>query len=321
MRPGGASRSLAELATHGRPGRREPELWPSTVFRTAYPSSTSDASAADAGLLDMVSNIRREPRLFDPVPGETRPSSASGRSGLAERPRVNSFFNLLAVGLVGASIVGVFFGIAFSLLPQPEEKTVVAAGPGLRGAEQSVSTAKGSTDPGDPPAKIIASPGNARGPDPRSHALDSPTPAPQAGSSPGNEPTPNAPAPQASSSPANEPTPNAGASNQSLGHLPTRRERSAHHHPHPLANAEKQRILSAAIDRAHRENFSDPFQSLTPPRAGARNSFDQLITYLSEQAQPVQPLTPPQPGTTDSFDQLITRLTAQAKPVRSLTPP
>jgi len=110
------------------------------------------------------------------------------------------------------------------------------AGPALPGAEQSVSTAKGATEPGDPPARIIASPGNARGPDPRSHALDSP-------------------APQASSSPANEPAPNAGASNQSRGHLATRRERSAHHHPQPLANAEKQRILSAAIDRAHRENF------------------------------------------------------------------
>jgi hypothetical protein len=304
MRPGGASRSLAELATHSRPGRKEPELWPSTGFRTAYPSSTSDASAAAAGLLDMVSNVRREPRLFDPVPGETRPSSASGRSGLAERPRVNSFFYLVAVGLVGAAIVGVFFGIAFSLLPQPEKKTVAAAGPALPGAEQSVSTAKGSTDPGDPPAKVIASPGNARGPDPRSHALDSP-----------------APAPQATSSPANEPTPNAGASNQSRGHLATRRERSARHHPQPLANAEKQRILAAAIDRAHRENFSDPFQSLTPPRAGARNSFDQLITHLSEQAKPVQPLTPPQPGTWNSFDELITQLTAQAKPVRSLTPP
>ena len=33
------------------------------------------------------------------------------------------------------------------------------------------------------------------------------------------------------------------------------------------------------MDRAHRENFADSFQSLTPPKAGARNPFDLLITH------------------------------------------
>src|ERR1700732_220802 len=31
--------------------------------------------------------------------------------------------------------------------------------------------------------------------------------------------------------------------------------------------------------RLLRENFADPFQSLTPPKAGARNPFDLLITH------------------------------------------
>ena len=199
------------------------------------------------------------------------PAAVAWRRGLAS---IASFISSL-VGLVGAATVGVFFGIAFSLLPQSEEKTVVPAGPALPGAEnplapqrvrriQATHRRKSSRPQGTHGARIRD----------RMHLF---------------------PRRQRHRRPRrmNKPTPNAGTSNQSRGHLATRRGRSAHHHPQPLANAEKQRISSAAIDRAHRENFSDPFQSLTPPRAGARNSFDQLITRLTAQAKPVRPLTPP----------------------------
>jgi hypothetical protein len=59
------------------------------------------------------------------------------------------------------------------------------------------------------------------------------------------------------------------------------------------AQDEKQRISSAAMDRAHRENFSDPFQSLTPPEAGQKSPFDQLITHLTGRTNPTPSLTPP----------------------------
>ena len=41
-----ASPYLAKFAPHERQGRVEPELWPLTVPRTAYPAVTSDSPAA-----------------------------------------------------------------------------------------------------------------------------------------------------------------------------------------------------------------------------------------------------------------------------------
>ena len=166
MPAGEVTGSLAEFATRERQGRIEPELGPPTVSLTAYPNITSDSSAAAAGLSDMVSNIHTEPRPFDPVTREKRPTLASSRSGLAERPRVSSFFHLFAVGLTGAAIVGVFFGIAFSLLPQRKDKTALAGGSALPAAEQSVSTAKGSAGSGNPPATIGLLPARHAGPAP-----------------------------------------------------------------------------------------------------------------------------------------------------------
>jgi len=286
MPAGEVTGSLAEFAMRERQGRIEPELGPPTVSLTAYPNITSDSSAAAAGLSDMVSNIHTEPRPFDPVTREKRPTLASGRSGLAERPRVSSFFHLFAVGLIGAAIVGVFFGIAFSLLPQRKDKTALAGGSALPAAEQSVSTAKGSAGSGNPPATIIAFAENASISDQRSHAWDPSAPPPQVSPSPAKTDVAGPPRKQTSS---------AGgiATNRSRPHSATRRGLSAHYHPLPSATAEKHQVLSAAMDRAHRENFSDPFQSLTPPQAGGWNSFDQLIAQLTEQAKPVRSLTPP----------------------------
>ena len=58
------------------------------------------------------------------------------------------------------------------------------------------------------------------------------------------------------------------------------------------------------MDRAHHENFSEPFQSLTsPPQARQRNSFDQLLTHLIGQTKPAQSLTPPRAEQPDPFAQ------------------
>jgi hypothetical protein len=84
----------------------------------------------------------------------------------------------------------------------------------------------------------------------------------------------------------------------------SRRPAFARQHREELAaQAEKQRILSAATDRAHHENFSDPFQSLTPPQAWQRNPFDQLLTHLTGQIKPAQSLTPPRAEQPDPFAQ------------------
>jgi len=86
-------------------------------------------------------------------------------------------------------------------------------------------------------------------------------------------PAPGPPAPplQVNSSPAvakftgvaGEPTPRESASSRSRAH-PATRGRSAHQISNPRLRPGKQRILSAAMDRAHRQNFSDAFPALAP---------------------------------------------------------
>jgi hypothetical protein len=262
-----ASPYLAKFALHERQGRVEPELGPSTVLRTPYPPVTSGSPAA-AGPSSVVSDFDAEPRLFEFITREAQLTSAPSRSAPAERHYVGSVFYLLLVGLVAAAIIGVFFGVAFSLLTLPKDHTVVGAGPVSPGAEEALSTAKATTSPGDPPEAIVASAGTAPVPDPTSPVPD-----------------PTASPPQVSSSAAaelagpGEQMPGASGGSRSPAHSATHRGRSAQHHRQPPARVEKQRILSAAMDRAHRENFADSFQSLTPPKAGARNPFDLLITH------------------------------------------
>jgi hypothetical protein len=264
-----ASPSLAEFAPHERKGRVEPELGPSTVPRTAYATVTSDSPAA-AGLSGVVSSgIDTEPRLFDSVRREAQPTSAPSRSAPGERPHVGSVFYLLLVGLIAAAIIGVFFGGALSLLTPPKDHTVVGAGPVSPRAEEAVSTAKTTTSPGHAAATIIASAGTAPAPH-----LTSPVP-----DFPASPPQMSLTAAAAEFAGPGEPARGASGGSRSRAHSVTRRGRSAHPHRQPPAQAEKQRILSAAMDRAHRENFSDSFQSLAPPRAGARNPFDLLITH------------------------------------------
>jgi hypothetical protein len=123
--------------------------------------------------------------------------------------------------------------------------------------------------------------------------------------------SPAAPPPQVGPSPAGPPgesTHRASGGRRSGAHSAARRGRSPPHHRQPAreelaAQAEKQRILSAATDRAHHENFSDPSQSLTPPQAWQRNPFDQLLTHLTGQTKPAQSLTPPRAEQPDPFAQ------------------
>jgi Flp pilus assembly pilin Flp len=64
----------------------------------------------------VVSEIGTEPQPFDFLRRKAKLTSASSRSAPAKRPHVGGVFYLLLVGLVAAAIIGVFFGIAFSLL-------------------------------------------------------------------------------------------------------------------------------------------------------------------------------------------------------------
>jgi hypothetical protein len=205
---------------------------------------------------------------------------------------------LLLVGLVAAATIGIFFGIAFFLLAQPKDKIFIGAGPVSPGVEEAVSTAKGATRAGDATATIIASAQTAPPPGPVS-GWPSPAAPSQVGPSP---------AAAESAGPPGESTHRVSGGRRSGAHSAARRGRSAHHYRQPAreelaAKAEKQRILSAAMDRAHHENFSDPFQSLTPPQARQRNPFDQLLTHLIGQTKPAQSLTPPRAEQPDPFAQ------------------
>jgi hypothetical protein len=266
-----ASTCLVEFELHGRLGRVEPELERSIAPRTVYRTVTSDTTTA-AGLPGTPSKIDSEPQLFGCVRREAQLTSVS-RSTPAERPYVGSVFYLLPVGLIAAAIIAVFFGIAFSGLTHPKGKTVIG------GPVKAVSTAKGTTSPGDSPATSVTP---AETVSPISHAPDPHAPPSHVSSRP---------VASKLAGPPGEPTGSASGGSRSRAHSATRRGGSAHHHSQPTAQTEKQRALSAMV-RAHQENF-DRFQSLTPPRAGARNPFDQLITYLTGQTKPVQSLTPP----------------------------
>src|SRR6516164_3023846 len=293
-----ASPSFAEFAQQFREGRVEPELGPPTGPRTADPPATSDSPTAGE-MSGIVSEIDAEPRLFDFVPREAPPTSAPSRRAPAEGPHIGSVVYLLLVGLVAAATIGIFFGIAFFLLAQPKDKTFVGAGPVSPGVEQAVSTAKGTTRAGDAPATIIASAQTVPIPGPVSGWSSPAAPPPQVGPSPAAE---------ESAGPPGESTHRPSGGRRSGAHSAARRSRSAHHYRQPAreelaAQAEKQRILSAAMDRAHHENFSDPFQSLTPPQARQRNSFDQLLTQLIGQTKPAPSLMPPRAERPDPFAQ------------------
>jgi hypothetical protein len=272
------SLSLPELATDKRQDRIEPELGPLTASQPAYSAVRSDSPADVARLSGGTSEIRTEPRLFGFVPLKTQPISASGRSAPTARPHVSTVVYLLLLGLVAAAVVGISFGIAFSLLTEPKDKTVVAAGPASSGAGEAETAAKARVTPVDTPTIIVASAENAMASGSRSHE-----PNPLASQSPVS-PTPAA---ADFAGPPRQPTRGANGGHQIRAHSVNRRSRSAHQHRQLAADAEKQRILS--MDRAHAENYP----SLTPPRAEATNPFDELITGLTGQAKPVQSLTPP----------------------------
>ncbi len=293
-----ASPSFAELAQQSRQGRVEPEFGPPTAPRTVDATVSPDAPK-DAEILGLFPETDNTPQLFGFAPKEAPPSSAPSRRALAERLHIGSVFYLLLVGFVAAATICVFFGIAFFLLAQSKGKTFVAAGPVSSGVEEPASTARDTTGAGDASTSIGASAETAPAPDPAS-------------GSPGSlaSPPPVSPNPAATElvAPPSESTHSGSAGRRSIAHSAARRGRSAYHHRQPTreelaAQAEKQRILSAAIDRAHHENFSDPFQSLTPPQAGTRNPFDQLIAHLTGQTKPARSLTPPRAESPDPFAQ------------------
>ena len=195
----------------------------------------------------MVSEIDLEPRLFEFVPHEAQLTSAPSRSAPTDRPHVGSVSYLLLFALIAAAIIGIFFGAAIALLTPPKDHTVVAAGPVSLGEEEAVSTAKATPSPGDPPATIVTSARTAPVQDPTSDMPDSLASPPQVNSS----------ATAAEFAGPGAPTRSASGGSRSRAHTAIRRGQSAHHYRQPPAQAEKQRILSAPMDRAHRENSAE----------------------------------------------------------------
>jgi hypothetical protein len=270
-----------------RQGRVEPELRPSTAPRTPYPTDTSDIPTAP-GLSGMVPEIDPEPRLSDLVCGEAPPTSGSSRLASAERLHIGGMSYLLLLGLAAAATIGVFFGLAFFLLTPPNDKPVVDAGSASSRVEEARDTARGTMHSSDAPATSVASAEITPAPDATSRAPDSPAP------SPGLSPPPAA---VEFAGPPGEAAHPATEGRRNVAHSVAHRGRSGHNNRRRggeelASQAAKQRILSAAMDRAHRENLLDSSESLTPPKAGARNPFDRLITQLTRQTKPAPPLTP-----------------------------
>jgi hypothetical protein len=276
-----ASLSLAEFEQQFCQGRVEPELGPPFAARKVDAAVRPDASRAAADISGVFPEIDNTPR-------EAPSTSAPSRRARAERLHADSVFYLLLVGLIAAATIGVFFGIAFFLLAQPKDRTIVGGAGVSSGMEEPLSTARDTARAGDAPTPIVPSAETAPVSDP---ASGSPSPL---------APPPVSPDPAATElvTQPGEPIRSGSAVSRSIAHSPPRLGRSAHHHrqptrEEPAARAEKQRLLSAAMNRAHHENFSDPAPSLTPPQAGAKNPFDQLITQLTGRTKSVRSLTPP----------------------------
>lgn len=283
-----ASPSFAELAQQFGQGRVEPEFGPPAASRTADGRVSADAPKDAVEMSGMFSKTDDPPELFGFAAREAPPTSEPKRRALAERLHIGSVFYLVLVGLVAAATISVFFGSAFLLLAQSKDKTFVRVGPVSPSVEGPVSTARDTTRAGDASTSIAASAETVPASDP-----------------PSGSPSPLAPPPPVSPNsaaaelvaPLGESTHSESAARRSIAHSAAPRGRSAYRHRRPsrglVGQAEKQRMLSAAMDRAHHENFSDPFQSLTPPQTWARNPFDQLITRLTGQTKPARSLTPP----------------------------
>ena len=283
-----ASPSFGQFAKQGPRDRVEPKLRVPTAPRTADPTAMSDTAIA-AEISGMVSAIDTKPRLFGFVPREAQLIPPLRGNDPADRPHIGSAFFLLPVGLISAAIVGVFFGIAFFLLAQPRDQTFVGASPASPGVEQAVRTATDARPASEVSATITASEQAARTPDPASRSPGLPDPP---------LPVSSGPAAAKIAGPPEEPTPGAADGSRSHAHSAARRDQSAHHHRQPARKelaeqADRRRIRSAAMDRAHHTNSLDPFQSRTPPQSGQMDPFDQLITRLTGQTKPVQTLTPP----------------------------
>jgi hypothetical protein len=203
----------------------------------------------------MVSEIDTGPQLH--VHREANPSPSPARSVPADRPHVGDICYFLVVGFVAAGIIGALFGSAFLLLTPARDKTVVRAEVVSPASEQTVSTVMGTANLGDPLGTTDASASTAVAPETMS-----------------DEPAPPAPPPDLNSTPAaakftglaDEPTLSTIDSSRTDAQPAGRGRRSARHSYRPATQTEKQRTLSAAMERVHRQNFSHAAPTLTPPR-------------------------------------------------------
>ena len=238
-------------------------------------------SPALAGSSELVSKIDTEPQRF--VLTEAQPSPAPVRSVPAERRYLGGVLHLLVVGLVAAAIIGAFFASAFPLLIPPRDKAVLDAGLDSPAPEQAVSTAKVTTSPGDPIEATDASASATAARQPRLDAPEAPVPLSKANSTPAVAQFTHLAGPQQSVS----------KSGRTKAQTGGRGGRSVHHSQRPAVQTEKQWSLSAAMDRAHRQNFSDATPTLTPPGARATNPFAQQAAHPKPLTKPVASLTPP----------------------------
>jgi hypothetical protein len=228
----------------------------------------------------MVSEIETEPQRFALT--EVKPSPAPTRSVKAERRYLGGVLHLLLVGLVAAAIIGAFFASAFSLLAPPRDKAVLGAG--YPAPDQAVNTVKVTTSRGDPIEGTDASASATAAPEPRFDALEAPASLSEANSTP---------AAAQFTHLAGGPPQSPSKTGRTKAQPGSRSGRSGHHSQRPAAHREKQRTLSAAMQRAHRQNFSDAPATLTPPPAWTTNPFDQHAAHPKRTTKTVESLTPP----------------------------
>jgi hypothetical protein len=329
---------FGKLAGHLGGDRVEPELGPQSEIRTPDPTAVSNIS--------MFPGTKVEGVMPGASPPNSTPSPRILIAGLPPGSLLYLVLvGLVAIAIVGVFFGAGFSllappakqtiadaGTRGPKIPPPRSDPAQADRKAAPVSQETapLQSAAVAALPGFPPTRRQAV-GEAPPPQ-QSKATQSSPPVPPPGEPPAQ--TPSAPEPASISpvSPASQTGPNPFAEENAgpLGDRPAHaaqgkrstatqgraratagHTRSAHHsrrldREERAALREQQRILSAAMDRAHRENFTDAAQSSAPPRAKHRRSFDELVTQLTGESKPVdQSLTPPAPGQPDPFAQRV----------------
>jgi hypothetical protein len=258
---------------------------------------------------------------LDTLPRPSQPLSSDPGRGLRNGPRpVGGLLYLVFMGLVASAIIGVFFGAGFFLLAAPARQ-IVADSAKQHDGNPSLLNADAPQMRREPPAALPDRAAVATLPSPplAQHAAVTPAPTPQEEKKPPNsvaehpsETTAQTTLePEPPSGPSGPPTPvislpGPTPSSPQGALAPSGAKRPATHDGrsnHKMATSQHPQPRSVRRDRPLTPPQSPRDRPVSTEAAGT-DTFDQILTRLSQRTQPVAgSLTPPPLSQPDPFTQ------------------